>query len=115
MKTKIIIGLILMISIFAGCRMKNDTVDIILNGSIIKCYGLYFSGEIDEFNLTEREMKYYLLGTISDSFPLNISFEGSCDIDNDIPDKIYDTFTDVPLDDDCYNKNRCYIKWNITN
>ena len=121
---KIILGLICLL-LLVGCNkpepIYNDYFNVInITPRVTNCYGLYMSfsinnPEVDLSNITEREIKYYMLGTLDPSwYPLNVSFNGDCDVNNTIPDKIYKNFAEIPLEDDCYNENRCYVKWNIT-
>ena len=47
-------------------------------------------------------------------FPINISLTDFCDSNNEIPDKIYNNLWEFPLEDDCYDENRCWVKWEIS-
>lgn len=108
--------LFLLFILLSGCTQKIKTEQKYQEGIIQNCIGvsLKFQNNNPDFIITEREAKYYLLGTIQNWLPLNVSFNGSCNQNKEIPDKIYKDISEIPLNDDCYNETRCYIKWNIT-
>jgi hypothetical protein len=100
--------------------LNNDsTIDSRYYGSIkntANCYSLYLAFSENTYNLTYKERQMYLLGSLQRTyFPLNLSFGDACNPDGIIPDKIYKTAFEIPLEDDCYdrNKTRCWVKWVI--
>lgn len=115
---KLLIGL-LILALLMGCipvdnkPIKNNTDVGFTNGSINNCAGYYISIKITDpnfpQNITKRELQYWQIGNMN--FPINVSFTGSCNLGNKIPAKEYKYFYDFPLEDDCYNETRCWVKW----
>ncbi len=124
MKKTIIVCLILLMSIVVGCKEYPVEKELIIYGyddvgTIRECIGVSMSFEVnssivDINNMTDREIKYYMLGMYdTDWYPLNISFSNECNPNGTIPYKIYENFVNIPMENDCYDESHCYLKWDI--